>query len=123
GAADRAGAGRVRSVLVSGGRAVPGALRSTERAHDDSRPGLAAKAGPLAMRGWPDGPDATIRNWTPGTLEKVLSHPGRVGAFVHCPGEPLRGRGRSRTPLLVPHEWPRAGRLQSDPDPRRGARD
>jgi hypothetical protein len=34
--------------------------------------GLAAKAGPLAMRGWPDGPDATIRNWTPGTLEKVL---------------------------------------------------
>lgn len=34
--------------------------------------GLAAKAGPLAMRGWPDGPDATITNWTPGTLEKVL---------------------------------------------------
>ena len=34
--------------------------------------GLAAKAGPLAMRDWPDGPDATIRNWTPGTLEKVL---------------------------------------------------
>ena len=34
--------------------------------------GLAAKAGPLAMRDWPDGPDATIRNWRPGTLEKVL---------------------------------------------------
>ena len=34
--------------------------------------GLVAKAGPLAMRDWPDGPDATIRNWTPGTLEKVL---------------------------------------------------
>jgi hypothetical protein len=35
--------------------------------------GPAAKAGPLAMRDFPDGAtDATIKNWTPGTLEKVL---------------------------------------------------
>jgi hypothetical protein len=48
-------------------------MRSPERPHDDPGFGLVAKAGPLAMRDFAEGAtDATIRNWTPGTLEKVV---------------------------------------------------